>query len=87
MFPGRDRCAAERGRGAFKFALDGAGGAFAAVAAAEPVTLIRLCGDLAHEAGFGVFAPRPARWLATPRPPLPARRAARRPARPTAVTR
>jgi mannose-6-phosphate isomerase-like protein (cupin superfamily) len=51
--------ASERGRGhgAFKFALDGEG-RFEVREAHEPVTLVRLCGDLAGEAGFGVFAPR-----------------------------
>lgn len=57
---------AERGRGEFRFALDGDQdqGPFV-TQATEPVTLIRLCGDLADGAGYGVFAPR----LAAEAPP------------------
>ena len=52
--------AAEKGRGEFKLALDDETGVFAVREALEPVTLIRLCGELAGQAGYGVFAPRPA---------------------------
>jgi mannose-6-phosphate isomerase-like protein (cupin superfamily) len=59
--PGRGAVeAAEKGQGEFKFALDGDVGGFAVALAHEPVTLIRLCGRLEGQAGYGVFAPRPA---------------------------